>query len=107
MKIRTGIALATILAAMTGTTAFAQGSGADVYTSTKCAMCHGATGAGNAGMKVPPFKSPESVKATDAALIAAIKNGTGTGTIKMPAYAAKLTDAQIKSVVAYIRTLQK
>ena len=105
MKIRTGIALATILAAMTGTTAFAQGSGADTYK--KCAMCHGATGTGNAGMKVPPFKSPESVKATDAALIAAIKNGTGTGPIKMPAYAGKLTDAQIKDVVAYIRTLQK
>jgi mono/diheme cytochrome c family protein len=58
-------------------------------------------------MKVPPFKSPDAIKATDAALSAAIKNGAGTGTIKMPAYAAKLTDAQIKSVVAYIRTLQK
>jgi mono/diheme cytochrome c family protein len=107
MKIWTGITLATILAATTVTSAFAQGSGADVYTSTKCAMCHGATGTGNAGMKVPPFKSPDAIKATDTALSAAIKNGAGTGTIKMPAYAAKLTDAQIKSVVAYIRTLQK
>ena len=56
MKIRTGIALATILAAMTGTTAFAQGSGADTYK--KCAMCHGATGTGNAGMKVPAVQVP-------------------------------------------------
>ena len=46
MKIRAGIALAAILAATTGTTAFAQGSGADTYK--KCAMCHGATGTGNA-----------------------------------------------------------
>ena len=107
MKIWTGITLATILAATTVTSAFAQGSGADVYTSTKCAMCHGATGTGNAGMKVPPFKSPDAIKATDAALSAAIKNGAGTGTIKMPAYAGKLTDAQIKDVVATIRTLQK
>ena len=105
MKIRTGIALAAILAATTVTSAFAQGPGADTYK--KCAMCHGATGTGNAGMKVPPFKSPESVKATDAALITAIKDGKGTGAIKMPAYAGKLTDAQIKEVVAYIRTLQK
>ena len=105
MKIRTGLPLVAILAATTVTSAFAQGSGADTYK--KCAMCHGANGTGNAAMKVPPFKSPESVKATDAALIAAIKNGAGTGTIKMPAYAGKLTDAQIKDVVAYIRTLQK
>ena len=105
MKIRTGIALVAILAATTVTSAFAQGSGADTYK--KCAMCHGATGTGNAGMKVPPFKSPDAIKATDAALSAAIKNGTGTGTIKMPAYVGKLTDAQIKDVVAYIRTLQK
>jgi mono/diheme cytochrome c family protein len=106
MKIRTGITLAAILAATTVTTAFAQGAGADTYKA-KCAMCHGATGTGNAGMKVPPFKSPNAIKATDAALSASIKNGTGTGAIKMPAYAGKLTDAQIKDVVAYIRTLQK
>jgi mono/diheme cytochrome c family protein len=106
MKIRTGIALAVMLAATTVTTAFAQGPGADTYKA-KCAMCHGATGTGNAGMKVPPFKSPESVKATDAALITAITKGADTGAVKMPAYAGKLTDAQIKDVVAYIRTLQK
>jgi mono/diheme cytochrome c family protein len=106
MKIRTGIALAVMMAATTMTSAFAQSSGADTYKA-KCAMCHSATGTGNAGMKVPPFKSPESIKATDAALIAAITKGAGTGAIKMPAYAGKLTDAQIKDVVAYIRTLQK
>ena len=52
---------------------------------------------------IPPFNSPELVKASDADLIAATKNGKG----KMPAYAGKLTDPQIKDVVAYIRTLQK
>jgi mono/diheme cytochrome c family protein len=105
MKIRTGIALAVMMVATTGSTAFAQGAGADTYK--RCAPCHGATGTGNAGMKVPPFKSPEAIKSTDAALSAAIKNGAGTGAMKMPAYAGKLTDAQIKDVVAYIRTLQK
>ena len=106
MKIRTGLTLAAILAATTATTAFAQGAGADTYKG-KCAPCHGATGTGNAGMKVPPFKSPDTIKATDAALSTGIKDGAGTGAIKMPAYAGKLTDAQIKDVVATIRTLQK
>ncbi|MBS1805569.1 MAG: cytochrome c [Acidobacteria bacterium] len=43
------------------------------------------------------------MKAPDAELIAATKNGKG----KMPAYDGKLTDAQIKETIAYIRTLQK
>ena len=95
-----------IMAAMTIPTTFAQGAGADTYKA-KCAMCHGADGlaAGPAGkaMKVPSFKTPEAMKDTDAEFIAVTKNGKG----KMPAYAGKLTDTQIKEVVAYVRTLQK
>jgi cytochrome c553 len=105
MKFRTGISLVAILAAATVTSAFAQNAG-DNYKS-KCQMCHSADGTGNQGMKIPSFKSPEAVKATDATLFAAIKNGTGTGTIKMPPYAGKLTDDQIKALVTYVRTLQK
>lgn len=106
MKIRTGIVLATILAASTITTAYAAGPGADTYTS-KCQMCHGAagladTGAGKA-MGAKPFNLPEYIKASDADLIAVTKSGKG----KMPAYAGKLTDPQITDVIAYIRTLQK
>jgi len=106
MKIRTGLTLVAILAASTGTTAFAQGAGADTYKA-KCAMCHAADGtaSGPAGkaMKVPSFKSPEAIKATNAELIAATTNGKGT----MKGFAGKLTDVQIKDVVTYIRTLQK
>jgi mono/diheme cytochrome c family protein len=106
MKIRTGLTLVAILAASTAATAFAQGSGADTFKAN-CAMCHGADGlaSGPAGkaMKVPPFSSPEAIKASDADLTAVTKNGKGT----MKGYAGKLTDAQIKDVVAYIRTLQK
>jgi len=104
MKIRTGIMLAAMLA-VPMTSAFAQ-SGADNYKA-KCAMCHGADGTGKAAMKVPSFKTPEAIKESDADLTAAIKNGKGTGTIKMPAYTGKLTDPQIKDLVGYIRTLQK
>jgi mono/diheme cytochrome c family protein len=104
VKIYTGIALAAILAATTVTTVLAQG--ADTYKA-KCAMCHGADGEGNTpagkAMKTPSFSAPELLKATDADLIAATKSGKG----KMPAYTGKLTDPEIKDVVAYIRTLQK
>ena len=105
MKIRTGVTLIAMMAA-TMTAAFAQGSGADTYKA-KCAMCHGAdglaTGPTGKAMKVPPFNSPEAMKSSEADMIAITKNGKG----KMPAYAGKLTDAQIKDAVAYIRTLQK
>jgi mono/diheme cytochrome c family protein len=92
-------------AAMT-MTGFGQGSGADTYKS-KCAMCHGtdglaATPAGKS-MKVTPFNDPTVAKMSEAALINVTKSGKG----KMPAYAGKLTDAQIKDVVAFVRTLQK
>jgi len=106
MRIYFGIALAAIVAASTATTALAQGTGADTYKSM-CSMCHGtdglATGPMGKSMNIPPFNSPEPSKASDADLIAVTKNGKG----KMPAYGSKLTDPQIKDVVAYIRTLQK
>jgi mono/diheme cytochrome c family protein len=94
------------MAAFTVTAAVAQDPGAATYKS-KCQMCHGADGLGatpaGKAMKAIPFNSPELVKASDADLIAATKNGNG----KMPAYAGKLTDAQIKDVITYVRTLQK
>lgn len=95
-----------LLAASIVTPAFAQSGGADIYKA-KCQMCHGATGLGDnpAGkaLKAPSFKDPAVVKASDADLIAAVTNGKG----KMPANKGKLTDAQIKAAIAYIRTLQK
>jgi cytochrome c6 len=54
-------------------------------------------------MKVPSFLSPATVKESNADLIAVTKNGKG----KMPAYGTKLTDAEIKDVVAHVRTLEK
>jgi cytochrome c6 len=93
------------LAAAIAIPAFAQ-SGPDTYKS-KCLMCHGADGlaATSVGkaMKIPSFKDPAVVKSTDAQLFATVKNGKG----KMQPFAGKITDNQIKSVVAYIRTLQK
>lgn len=87
-------------------TAAAQSGGADVY-SGKCAMCHGAKGLGDtpAGkmLQVPSLKSAAIVKASNGELFAAVKNGKG----KMPAENGKLTDEQIRAVIAYVRTLQR
>ena len=95
-----------LLAASIAGPAFAQAPGADTYKA-KCAMCHGADGLAatpmGKNMKILSFKAPEMVKASDAQFIASTKNGKN----KMPAYNGKLTDAQIKDVVSYIRTLQK
>jgi cytochrome c6 len=106
VKSKLRLAAICCLAASIVTPAFAQNSGADTYKA-KCAMCHGADGlaatpAGKA-MKAVSFKDPANVKAPDAELIADVKNGKN----KMPPNVGKLTDDQIKSVVAYIRTLQK
>lgn len=94
------------IAASIATPAFAQSPGADTYKA-KCAMCHGADGLGatpaGKNLKAASFKDPSIVKAPDAQLIAAVKSGKN----KMPAYAGKLTDDQIKAAVAYIRTLEK
>jgi len=94
------------LAAAFVTPAFAQSSGADVYKA-KCLMCHGPDGLAKnpAGMalKAPSFKDPAVIKASDAELFAAVKNGKG----KMPAENGKLTDAQIRAAIEYVRSLEK
>jgi mono/diheme cytochrome c family protein len=95
-----------VLAAAIGTPAFAQSGGADVYKS-KCAMCHGQDGLGvtpaGKAMKVVSFKDQVLVKASDVELITAATKGKN----KMPAYEGKLSDAQIKAAIGYVRTLQK
>ena len=106
MKIKTGITLVALMTAGTITTAFAQGPGADIYK-TKCQMCHGATGMGDTpagkAMGAHAFNSPDVIKQSNADLTAIIKNGKG----KMPAFAGKLTDAEMAALVTYIRALQK
>ena len=94
------------LAASIVTPAFSQSGGADIYKA-KCLMCHGADGLGTTpagkALKATSFKDAAAVKASDADLIAIVANGKN----KMVAYKGKLTDAQIKAVVTYLRTLQK
>jgi len=74
---------------------------------SKCAMCHGPDGSGNTptgkAMKVSDLRSDEVQKKTDAQLIESTTNGKG----KMTPFKGKLTDAQIKDLVKYVRELAK
>lgn len=74
---------------------------------TKCQSCHAADGSGNtpAGKKVEArdLRLPEIQKQTDTELFEITKKGKN----KMPAYDKKLTDQQMKDLVAYIRDLGK
>jgi mono/diheme cytochrome c family protein len=95
-----------LMAVLIAVPAFAQAPGADTYKA-KCAMCHGADGLAattmGKNMKILSFKDPKMLSASDHQFIVSTKDGLN----KMPAYKGKLTDQQIKDVIAYIRTLQK
>jgi len=72
----------------------------------KCAMCHGADGKGSAvgqKMGVHDFTSADVQKMSDAELADIISKGKN----KMPSYAGKLQESDIKGLVAYIRQLGK
>ena len=86
--------------------ASAEQRAASVYK-TNCAPCHGAVGDANTSagkaFKVPSFSSETVLKEPDASLLAIAKNGKG----KMPAWHDKLSEDQLKDLIAFIRTLQK
>ena len=69
----------------------------------KCAMCHGPDGKGGK-MGTKDFASAEVQGLSDAELIETISKGKPP---KMPAYEGKLKDAEIKDLVAYVRSLGK
>jgi cytochrome c6 len=73
----------------------------------KCAMCHGADGAGKTpvGQKlgIKDLHSAEVQQQSDSDLIHAIAEGKG----KMPAFGKSLTADQIKALVAQTREMGK
>ncbi|HUX44818.1 MAG TPA: cytochrome c [Terracidiphilus sp.] len=89
---------------MAGSVGFAQSPGEAVYKA-KCQMCHGAKGTPSAGMAkmmgIKAASDPATKKLTVAEMEAVIKKGKG----KMKPVAG-LSDAQVKEVVAYFRTLE-
>jgi cytochrome c6 len=84
----------------------AQGD-AETNYKAKCAGCHGpdGTGATPAGKAVAArdFHSADVQKETDAEMADVIAKGKN----KMPKYADKLKDKEIKDLVTYVRALSK
>jgi mono/diheme cytochrome c family protein len=78
-----------------------------------CAQCHGATGKGDTKMgkmlNAMDLTDPKKQASfTDAQATAAIKDGVKlNGKTTMKAFGGKLTDGEIKALVAYVRTLKK
>jgi mono/diheme cytochrome c family protein len=74
---------------------------------TNCAPCHGATGDANtpAGkvFKVPSFTSENVLKESDEHMLTIAKNGKGA----MPPWNDKISEDDLKNVIAFIHTLQK
>ncbi len=89
----------------TSSLSFAQSSGEAIYKAN-CQSCHGSSGTPSPGIAkmlgVKAASDPDVKKLTADQEIASVKNGKG----KMKPFAGKLTDAQIKDVVTYFRTLK-
>jgi cytochrome c6 len=106
-KLLSGIAvLAVLFLAASGMRAQDVASGEKVYKA-KCASCHGPDGKGETAAgkatKARDLCSAEVKKEDDAAWTEII----GKGKNKMPAYDKKITDAEVKDVIAYMRSLCK
>ena len=70
----------------------------------QCAVCHGQDGAGTTegkALKVVDLRSDETRKSTNVVLASAIANGRNN----MPGFDGSLSASEIKSLVAYVRTL--
>jgi cytochrome c6 len=106
MRLLVRLVLFSLLIALALPPIAAAESGMDTYKA-KCQMCHGPGGVPSTGMAksmgLKPLGSAEVQKMSDADLTATITNGKS----KMKAFKGTLTDAQIKELVSYIRTLKK
>jgi mono/diheme cytochrome c family protein len=81
------------------------GADASALWGQHCASCHGKDGSGNTAMGkklgVKDYTKEQSF--SDAEATNVIKSGKG----KMKAYKDKLSDADVKALVAYVRGLKK
>ena len=99
------VSLVVLITAVAAGSAFAQsGSGKDLYES-KCVVCHGSDGSASTALgkslKAADLRAPEVQKKSSAALAEFIATGKGN----MPPFRGTLSDDEIHSVVAHLRTL--
>jgi cytochrome c6 len=73
--------------------------------SQQCASCHGKDGSGNStmGKKLGVKDYTKDQGFSDAEAANVIKNGKG----KMKGFKGKLSDADVKALVSYVRSLKK
>ena len=76
-------------------------NGVDLYAK-KCLFCHGKDAKGKPGKPELDLTKEATTSKTDQELAGLVKNGVN----RMPAYKDKLSDAEIKSIVDYLRTLK-
>jgi cytochrome c6 len=93
---------ATIIIASAG---ISFGADAAAIWSQQCASCHGKDGSGNTtmGKKLGVKDYSKDQGFSDAEATNIIKNGKG----KMKGYKDKLSDADVKALVSYVRSLKK
>jgi cytochrome c6 len=96
--------LLAVAVSLSGRSPADQSAGGDTYKA-KCAVCHGADGSGSTPMgkrmNVRDLRSAEVQKQSDEDLANIIRNGKPP----MPGFAKSLDQAQIQSLVAYIRSI--
>ncbi len=94
-----------IVAIVLASSGAAFGADAAALWAQNCASCHGKDGSGNTAMgkKLGVKDYTKDQGFSDAEATNIIANGKG----KMKAYKGKLSDAVVKALVAYVRTLKK
>jgi cytochrome c6 len=101
MKLTTSVIVAIVFAS----SGAAFGADAAALWAQHCASCHGKDGSGNTAMgkklAVKDYSKDQGFSDAEAANV--ITNGKG----KMKAYKGKLSDADVKALVAYVRSLKK
>jgi len=97
--------ISVILAVVFASSGAAFGADAAALWGQHCASCHGKDGSGNTmmGKKLGVKDYTKEQGFSDAEAANVIKNGKG----KMKAYKDKLSDADVKALVAYVRSLKK
>ena len=101
MKLTTSV----ILAIFVASSGAMFGADASALWGQHCASCHGKDGSGNTtmGKKLAVKDYTKNQSFSDAEAANVIKNGKG----KMKGYKDKLSDADVKALVAYVRALKK
>ncbi len=75
--------------------------GREIYQA-HCETCHGSDGR-SLEPGTPDFSQGEALFRPDSDLVRALREGRGI----MPAYRGMLSDAELRNVIAYVRSLQR